>query len=99
VIAEMVNISDEMAAHEVVRAREQLLDRLAEALPVGVIQVDTDGSVACTNSQYRSGVGGRSRPRSRRPGSDGRRGHVRGQAQRRRGPSPPPYGGLSPDGW
>lgn len=57
VIAEMVNISDEMAAHEAVRAREQLLDRLAEALPVGVIQVDADGSVAYTNSRLRAILG------------------------------------------
>ena len=57
VIAEMVNISDEMAAHEAVRAREQLLDRLAEALPVGVIQVDADGSVAYTNSRLHAILG------------------------------------------
>ncbi len=57
VIAEMVNISDEMAAHEALRAREQLLDRLAEALPVGVIQVDADGSVAYTNSRLHAILG------------------------------------------
>jgi len=57
VIAEMVNISDEMAANEAVRAREQLLDRLAEALPVGVIQVDADGSVAYTNSRLHAILG------------------------------------------
>ena len=57
VIAEMVNISDEMAAHEALRAREQLLDRLAETLPVGVIQVDADGSVAYTNSRLHTILG------------------------------------------
>jgi diguanylate cyclase (GGDEF)-like protein/PAS domain S-box-containing protein len=57
VVAEMVNISDEMAAHESVRAREQLLDRLAEALPVGVIQVDGDGTVAYTNSRLHAILG------------------------------------------
>jgi len=45
VVAEMMDISDEMAAHEELRAREQLLERLAEALPVGVVQVDADGRV------------------------------------------------------
>jgi diguanylate cyclase (GGDEF)-like protein/PAS domain S-box-containing protein len=40
VVTEMLDISDEMAAHEAVRAREQLLHRLAEALPLGVVQVD-----------------------------------------------------------
>jgi diguanylate cyclase (GGDEF)-like protein/PAS domain S-box-containing protein len=40
VIAEMVNISDEMAAQEALRANEQLLRRLTEALPLGVLQID-----------------------------------------------------------
>jgi diguanylate cyclase (GGDEF)-like protein/PAS domain S-box-containing protein len=51
VVAEMVNISEEMAAHEALRAREQLLERLAEALPVGVVQVDADGRVVYTNNR------------------------------------------------
>ena len=36
VLAEMIDISDEMAAQEALRAREQLLHRLTEALPTGV---------------------------------------------------------------
>lgn len=48
---EIVDISEEMAAHEQVRAREQLLHRLAEALPVGVIQLSSDGSVVYSNRQ------------------------------------------------
>ena len=40
VVCEMVDITDEMAAHEDLRAREQLLDRLAETVPVGLMQVD-----------------------------------------------------------
>jgi diguanylate cyclase (GGDEF)-like protein/PAS domain S-box-containing protein len=51
VLCEMVDISDEMAAHEALRAREQLLQRLAEALPVGVVQTDADGTVVYANGR------------------------------------------------
>jgi diguanylate cyclase (GGDEF)-like protein/PAS domain S-box-containing protein len=51
VSCEIVDISEEMAAHEAARAREQLLQRLAEALPVGVIQLSADGVVVYSNSQ------------------------------------------------
>ena len=42
VVTEMIDISDEMAALEALRAREQLLYTLAEALPIGVFQVTPD---------------------------------------------------------
>src|SRR3984893_8767724 len=45
VLAEMVDISDEMAAQEALRAREQLLHRMSEALPIGLFQVDRDRSI------------------------------------------------------
>ncbi|HEY7948637.1 MAG TPA: diguanylate cyclase [Acidimicrobiales bacterium] len=51
VVADMVNVSDEMAAHEALRAREQLLERLADALPVGVVQVDAYHRVVYTNNR------------------------------------------------
>jgi diguanylate cyclase (GGDEF)-like protein/PAS domain S-box-containing protein len=75
IIAEMVDISDEMASnkplppprddaqaerslsqqplrlHEAIRAREQLLHRLAEALPLGVLQSDAEGRVIYTNQK------------------------------------------------
>ncbi len=51
VLCEMVDISEEMAAHEALRAREQLLHRLAEALPVAVVQTGADGRIAYTNAQ------------------------------------------------
>ncbi len=35
--SEMLDVSEEMAAHEAVRAREQLLHRLAARLPLGVV--------------------------------------------------------------
>jgi diguanylate cyclase (GGDEF)-like protein/PAS domain S-box-containing protein len=50
VVAEMVDISEEMA-------REQLLDRLAETLPLGLLQVDSDARVIYTNDRLHSIVG------------------------------------------
>ncbi len=57
VLAEMVDISDEMAAHEALRAREQLLHRLAEALPIGVLQALPDRRIAYTNDRLRGLLG------------------------------------------
>jgi PAS domain S-box-containing protein len=51
VVSEMVDISEEMAAHEELRAREQLLDRLAEAAPVGLLQFDVSRNVVYTNDR------------------------------------------------
>jgi diguanylate cyclase (GGDEF)-like protein/PAS domain S-box-containing protein len=50
VVAEMVDISEEMA-------REQLLDRLAATLPLGLLQVDSDSRVIYTNDRLHSIVG------------------------------------------
>jgi diguanylate cyclase (GGDEF)-like protein/PAS domain S-box-containing protein len=51
VLAEMIDISDEMAAQEALQAREQLLQRLTEALPIGVFQVLRDRRIAYTNER------------------------------------------------
>ena len=53
VVCEMVDISDEMATHEALRAREQLLDQLAEAVPVGLFQIDADGRMVYANDRLR----------------------------------------------
>jgi diguanylate cyclase (GGDEF)-like protein/PAS domain S-box-containing protein len=63
VVCEMVDISDEMATHEALRAREQLLDQLAQAVPVGLFQIDTDGSIVYTNDRLHEILG--SRPEDR----------------------------------
>jgi diguanylate cyclase (GGDEF)-like protein/PAS domain S-box-containing protein len=57
VLAEMVDISDEMAAQEALRAREQLLHRLAEAVPIGLLQVDRERRVVYTNERLGTLVG------------------------------------------
>jgi diguanylate cyclase (GGDEF)-like protein/PAS domain S-box-containing protein len=57
VLAEMVDISDEMAAQEALRAREQLLHRLAEAVPIGLLQVDRERRIVYTNERLTAIVG------------------------------------------
>jgi diguanylate cyclase (GGDEF)-like protein/PAS domain S-box-containing protein len=54
VVAEMIDISEEMAT---LWAREQLLDRLAESVPVGLLQVDTDSQVVYTNDRFHFMIG------------------------------------------
>jgi diguanylate cyclase (GGDEF)-like protein/PAS domain S-box-containing protein len=51
VVTNISDISDEMAAHEALRRREQLFSRLAEALPTGVLQLAQDGSVVYANAR------------------------------------------------
>jgi diguanylate cyclase (GGDEF)-like protein/PAS domain S-box-containing protein len=50
VVSEMVDISEEMAAHE-------LVDRLAETVPVGLFQVDADRQIVYTNDRLHEIVG------------------------------------------
>jgi diguanylate cyclase (GGDEF)-like protein/PAS domain S-box-containing protein len=57
VCAAMVDISDEMAAHEALRDREQLLGRLAETVPVGLLQIDADRKVVYTNDRLHEILG------------------------------------------
>jgi diguanylate cyclase (GGDEF)-like protein/PAS domain S-box-containing protein len=51
VVAEMLDISDEMAAQEAVRAAEQLMRRLTETLPMGVLQIGADRRVSFANDR------------------------------------------------
>jgi diguanylate cyclase (GGDEF)-like protein/PAS domain S-box-containing protein len=48
---EVLDITSEMAAHEAVRARERLLQRLAESLPDGVLQLDARRRVVYANAR------------------------------------------------
>jgi diguanylate cyclase (GGDEF)-like protein/PAS domain S-box-containing protein len=57
VVSEMVDISEEMAAHEALRAREQLLDRLAEAIPLGLFQIDASRRIVYTNARLHDILG------------------------------------------
>jgi diguanylate cyclase (GGDEF)-like protein/PAS domain S-box-containing protein len=49
-VSEMVDISEEMAAHE-------LVDRLANAVPVGLLQVDPDRRIAYSNDRLHEILG------------------------------------------
>ena len=51
VLTDLADISEEMAALEEVREREQLLHRLAEALPTGVLQIDAEQQVVYANER------------------------------------------------
>ena len=51
VVTEMIDVSEEMAAQEELRASQQLLVRLTEALPVGVVQLDHDRRVVYSNAR------------------------------------------------
>jgi diguanylate cyclase (GGDEF)-like protein/PAS domain S-box-containing protein len=57
VLAEMTDIDDEMAALEALSSREQLLRRLAESLPTGLLQLRADRTVAYTNERLHDIVG------------------------------------------
>jgi diguanylate cyclase (GGDEF)-like protein len=57
VVTEMIDISDEMVALETLRQREQLLLRLADALPSGVLHVDRDRNIVYCNARLHRVVG------------------------------------------
>src|SRR5205085_6054621 len=54
VLGEMLDITDEMAAEEALRASEQLLRRLTEALPMSIVQLDVDRRIVYQNARVRS---------------------------------------------
>jgi diguanylate cyclase (GGDEF)-like protein/PAS domain S-box-containing protein len=57
VLSEIMDISDEMAANERAREREELLQRLAESLPSGIAQIEADGGVVYTNRRLHEILG------------------------------------------
>ncbi|WP_156036523.1 GGDEF domain-containing protein [Blastococcus sp. URHD0036] len=58
VVTAMNDISDEMAAHEALRQQERLLRRVAESLPLGIVQLAADRSVVFANPRFDALVGG-----------------------------------------
>lgn len=52
VVAELIDVSREVAAEAALQRRETLLDRLYRALPTGVLVLDPDGSVATANDRW-----------------------------------------------
>jgi diguanylate cyclase (GGDEF)-like protein/PAS domain S-box-containing protein len=57
VISRMIDITEEMAAQEALRAREQLLARLAETVPVGLLQIDAGRQIVYTNDRLHDIIG------------------------------------------
>lgn len=51
VMAQLSDISEEMAAHEAIDQREKLFRRLAESLPIGMFQILTDRRVVYANDR------------------------------------------------
>lgn len=56
-LSEMVDISEEMAAMDEVWQSRELLHRLTETLPVGVLQLDVDGGIVYANDRLHQMVG------------------------------------------
>jgi diguanylate cyclase (GGDEF)-like protein/PAS domain S-box-containing protein len=56
-LAELVDISEETAATEALRAGEELLRTLTEALPVGVVRLGPDGHIVYRNARAESVMG------------------------------------------
>ncbi len=52
IAAELVDVSDEMTALVALREREELLARLTEALPTGVLQIDAAGQSVFSNQRW-----------------------------------------------
>jgi diguanylate cyclase (GGDEF)-like protein/PAS domain S-box-containing protein len=57
VLTEMLDISEEMATQEALRSRERLLHGLAEALPLGVLQIDRQGRIEYRNARVATLLG------------------------------------------
>jgi diguanylate cyclase (GGDEF)-like protein/PAS domain S-box-containing protein len=53
----MIDVTDEVEAHDALRRREQLFARLAEALPSGLLQLDRRGTVVYTNERLETILG------------------------------------------
>jgi len=57
VVTEALDVSDEMAAHEAVRANERLLRRVAETIPLGLLHLDRQGIVVYGNERIHDVLG------------------------------------------
>ncbi len=53
VLVELIDVSAEMAAQEALQEREELLRRLTEAMPIGLMQLDRDRNAVYWNTRLR----------------------------------------------
>jgi diguanylate cyclase (GGDEF)-like protein/PAS domain S-box-containing protein len=54
VLVELIDVTAEMSAQEALQEREELLRRLTEAMPVGLLQLDVDGDAVYHNARLLS---------------------------------------------
>jgi diguanylate cyclase (GGDEF)-like protein/PAS domain S-box-containing protein len=57
VVAEVVDISNEVAAHDTIRAQELRLNRMAQAVPVGLFEIDGDRRIVYANDRLHEILG------------------------------------------
>jgi diguanylate cyclase (GGDEF)-like protein/PAS domain S-box-containing protein len=57
IVSEIVDVSDRMEALEALRKSEQLLRRITEALPVGIVQIDAHRRIVYVNERLSTIVG------------------------------------------
>jgi diguanylate cyclase (GGDEF)-like protein/PAS domain S-box-containing protein len=57
VVTEALDVGDEMAAHDAVRANERLLRRVAETIPLGLLHLDRQGIVVYGNERIHDVLG------------------------------------------
>ncbi|MBD5654396.1 MAG: diguanylate cyclase [Candidatus Eremiobacteraeota bacterium] len=57
VVSQIVDVTDRMEAIEALRASEQLLRRLTEALPIGIVQIDAERRIVHANERLHTIVG------------------------------------------
>jgi diguanylate cyclase (GGDEF)-like protein/PAS domain S-box-containing protein len=57
VVGEVIDVTDEMAAHDALRSQERLLRRLTDAFPHGVLQIDRDGRLEVVNARAEALLG------------------------------------------
>ena len=48
----MLNVSDEMTAHEELRNQERLMRRIAETVPLGLLHLDASGDIVYANERF-----------------------------------------------
>jgi len=90
VLVELVDVSAEMAAHEALQEREELLSRLTDAMPVGLLQIDANRHVVYRNAhldeilhgglEHEGGKRSSRRPTARSTASRGETGVASGPA-------------------
>ena len=80
VLVELIDISAEMAAQEALQEREELLRRLTDAMPVGLLQLDTERTVVYNNNHLLEILHGAAEPSAAGPAFTGGNGAERTDA-------------------